>query len=145
MDWSVSRDLLQKTGKALVSKKGEGHRSKARSVYRVEGEPKHWDLAECLRQYYGSDNSPERRNLEFLIGLRNKIEHRHLPELDAGLYGECQATLMNLETLISSQFGSRYALTEQLAVALQFSGLVPAEKRKAAGKLAAAAARTIKD
>jgi hypothetical protein len=81
----------------------------------------------------------------FLIGLRNKIEHRQLPELDAGLYGECQAALMNLEALISSQFGPRYALAEQLAVALQFSGLVPAEKRKAAGKLAAAAAKTIKD
>jgi hypothetical protein len=52
---------------------------------------------------------------------------------------------MNLEALISSLFGSRYALTEQLAVALQFSGLVPAEKRKAAGMLASAAAKTVKD
>jgi hypothetical protein len=145
MDGPVSRHLLQKTGKALVSEKGEGHKSKASRYDRVDGEPKHWDLAECLRQHYGSDNPPERRNLEFLIGLRNKIEHRQLPELDAGLYGECQAALINLEALISSQFGSRYALTEQLAVALQFSGLVPTEKRKAAGKLASAAAQTVRD
>src|ERR1035438_5099930 len=59
------------------------------------------------------------------------------------LIGECQAALINLEALISSQFGSRYALTEQLAVALQFSGLVPTEKRKAAGKLASPAAQTV--
>jgi hypothetical protein len=39
-----------------------------------------------------------------------------VPDLDAGLYGECQAALINLEALISSEFGSRYALTEQLAV-----------------------------
>jgi hypothetical protein len=38
---------------------------------------------------------------------------------------------MNLETLLSTHIGSRYALTEQLAVALQFSELVTAEKRKA--------------
>ena len=60
---------------------------------RVDGDPKHWDITECLKQYYGSDNPPVRKNLEFLVGLRNKIEHRHLPELDASLYGECQAEM----------------------------------------------------
>jgi hypothetical protein len=64
----------------------------------------------------GPENSPERKNLEFLVGLGNKIEHHHVPDLDAGLYGECQAALINLEALTSSEFGSRYALTEQLAV-----------------------------
>ena len=94
---------------------------------RVDGDPKHWDLTEYLRQFYGSDNPPERKNLEFLIGLRNKIEHRHIPELDPGLYGECQAALLNLEALIAGTFSARFALSEQLAVSLQFSGLVPAE------------------
>ncbi len=72
---------------------------------RIDGEPRHWDLAECVSQYYGSQNPPERKNLQFLIGLRNKIEHRHLPELDAALYGECQAALLNLEELLVAQFG----------------------------------------
>jgi hypothetical protein len=112
---------------------------------RVDGDPKHWDLAECIRQFYGSNNTPERKNLEFLIGIRNKIEHRHLPELDAGLYGECQAALLNLEALISSEFGTRYALSEQLAVSLQFTGLVPTEKKKAASVLASAAARSVRE
>ena len=137
--------FYRKRIKPWYRKKGKGTNPKRDRYDRIDGDPKHWDLTECLRQYYGPENPPERRNLEFLIGLRNKIEHRQLPELDAGLYGECQAALMNLETILSSQFGSRYALMEQLAVALQFSGLVPAEKRKAAGKLAAAAAKTIKD
>jgi hypothetical protein len=125
--------------------KKKGTNPKGDRYNRIDGDPKHWDLAECLRQYYGPENPPERRNIEFLMGLRNKIEHRHVPELDAGLYGECQAALLNLETLISGQFSSRYALTEQLAVSLQFSGIVPAEKRKAAGKLASTAAKTIKE
>lgn len=125
--------------------KKKGTNPKGDRYLRVDDDPKHWDLAECLRQYYGTENSPERKNLEFLIGLRNKIEHRHVPDLDAGLYGECQAALLNLEVLMSGEFGSRYALTDQLAVSLQFSSLVPAEKRRAAGKLASAAAKTIKE
>lgn len=110
---------------------------------KVDGEPKHWDLSECLKQFYGSENPPERKNLEFLIGLRNKIEHRHLPEMDAGLYGECQAALLNLEDLLVGEFGSRWAMTEQLAVSLQFSKVIPAEKRKAARALAKSRARTV--
>lgn len=81
---------------------------------KIDGEPKHWDLAECLKQYYGDQNPPERKNLEFLIGLRNKIEHRQLPHLDATLFGECQACLLNLEEMLVTEFGSRFALTANL-------------------------------
>jgi len=112
---------------------------------RVDGEPKHWDLTECLRQYFADRHPPERRNLEFLVGLRNKIEHRHLPELDPALYGECQAALLNLETFLVSEFGQRYALAEQLAVSLQFSQMLPEEKLKAAKALASANARTVRE
>jgi len=112
---------------------------------KVDGEPKHWDLAECLKLYYTSKNPPERKNLEFLLGLRNKIEHRHLPELDASLYGECQAALLNLEKMLVDEFGRKYALTDQLAVALQFSQTIPAEKRRVAQVLASEAAKTVKD
>ena len=42
----------------------------------VEGKPKHWELSESLKQHFGANNPPERKNLEFLIGLRNKIEHQ---------------------------------------------------------------------
>lgn len=110
---------------------------------KLDGEPKHWDLSECLKQYYGGKNPAERKNLEFLVGLRNKIEHRHLPDLDAALYGECQAALLNLEDLIVQIFGAKYALTDQLAVSLQFSRTTPIEKSKAARVLASENARTV--
>lgn len=118
---------------------------KAVRYVKVDGEPKHWDLSECLKQYYGSKNPPERQNLEFLIGLRNKIEHRHLPELDMALYGECQAALLNLEELLTNEFGSRYALQEQLAVSLQFSRTIPAEKRSSARMLAKGSSKSVVD
>lgn len=112
---------------------------------RVDGEPKHWDLSECLKQYYGGIHNPVRRNLEFLIGLRNKIEHRHLPELDPSLYGECQAALLNLEDFLVDQFGESYALTEQLAVSLQFSRVIPSEKKSSVRTLASKNAKSVKE
>jgi len=125
--------------------KKPGKTSKGDRYVRIDGDPKHWDLSECIKQYYGGSSPPERKNLEFLVGLRNKIEHRHLPELDPGLYGECQAALLNLEELIEAEFGSKYSLAEQLAVSLQFTGIIPTEKKQAAKKLAAAAAKTVRD
>lgn len=124
--------------------KKTGKHPKGDRYMRIDGDPKHWDLTECLKQHFAGNSPPERKNLEFLIGLRNKIEHRHLPELDGGLYGECQAALMNLEDLLAVEFGPQYSLAEQLAISLQFTRIVPAEKKKAAKQLATAA-KTVKD
>jgi hypothetical protein len=118
---------------AIFFKRGRRpwHRKKTakgvRYVY-VDGEPKHWELETCLDEYYQSANPPERANLQFLARLRHKIEHRHLPELDPVVYGECQTALTNFEELVAREFGARYALGETLAVSLQFSKAVPAEK-----------------
>lgn len=112
---------------------------------KVDGEPKHWELEQCLKQFHGDRNPPERQNLRFLLGLRNKIEHRHLPELDPALYGECQAALMNLEEFIVTEFGPRWSLAEDLATSLQFSHVVPAAKRAAIRKLAASASKSVRD
>ena len=112
---------------------------------KVDGDPKHWELSECLKQYYGTRNPPERKNLEFLIGLRNKIEHRHLPALDATLYGECQAALLNLEDMLTQEFGPKYALAEQLAVSLQFSRALPEEKGKAIKRMVKGAAHSVRE
>jgi hypothetical protein len=110
---------------------------------RIDGDPKHWDLHECLRQHYGPENPPERRNLDFLLGLRNKIEHRHLPELDPSLYGECQAALLNLEEMITNQFGPKYALVDHLAISLQISHALPPEKKRASRKMVTAAVKSV--
>ena len=111
---------------------------------KVDGEPKHWELSKCLKEYFRDKNPPERKNLEFLLGLRNKIEHRHLPQLDPTLYGECQAALLNLEGFLVRQFGDQFGLQDSLAVSLQFSRIRP-EGQKEAIKSLAGEARTVMD
>ncbi len=112
---------------------------------RIDGEPKHWELSECLRQYFGDRDPPERANLRYLIGLRNKIEHRDLPELDPYLYGECQAALLNFERLLVEVFGEQFSLAETLALSLQFSRATPETRRKALQTLASSAAEGVRD
>lgn len=118
---------------------------KAVRYIKVDGDPKHWDLAKCLAQYFGGTNPPERANLEFLLGLRNKDRAPAPPHLDAPLYGECQAALMNLEQVLVREFGDRYALTEQLAVSLQFSQSIPSKKRSASRAIASREATSVQE
>lgn len=124
--------FFQRGQKPWCRKGGEGTGTR---YVQIDGEPRYWDLATCLREYFGEKNPPNRANLEFLLGLRNRIEHRHLPELDPALYGECQASLMNLEEFLVEQFGAKWALAESLTVALQFSHAVPSARAKAIKRL----------
>jgi len=54
----------------------------------IDGERRAWDLAESVKKYFTDPNSPERKNLEFFIRLRNKIEHRFVPEIDKDYNGD---------------------------------------------------------
>lgn len=87
---------------------------------RVDGDYKHWELKECVKRFWSdAPQSPVRKNLEFFIPLRNKIEHRHIPELDAEIFGECQALLLNFDTLLGAEFGKKRRLRESLTFSLQ--------------------------
>lgn len=88
---------------------------------RVDGDYKHWELGECLQNYYGDDTmNAVRKNLEFFIPLRNKIEHRAFPELDPCIFGECQAMLLNFDEMLKQEFGSKHCIHQCLSFALQF-------------------------
>ena len=112
---------------------------------KVAGENKAWELTECVGQFYKSENPAVRRNLEFFIGLRNKVEHRNMPQLDDQIFGECQALLLNFESLLAKEFGDKYSLTESLAVSLQFSAITPEGKARAIRQLQSASYRTVSE
>ncbi|MCB0044631.1 MAG: DUF3644 domain-containing protein [Caldilineaceae bacterium] len=96
----------------------------SRRFERIDGEKKAWELATCIKEY-GELPEPVKKNLEFFIGLRNRIAHRHIDrkEVDILIFGECQSLLFNFENTIVSFFGEEYALHESLAYSLQFSHL----------------------
>lgn len=111
---------------------------------KIDGEYKAWELRECLRQYYKDQSPPPRKNLDFFIGLRNKIEHRSMPDLDPEIFGECQAMLLNFETLLCQEFGDKHALKTGLTFSLQLAKTPHTNQLKALRSSTARLAHNIK-
>jgi hypothetical protein len=99
-------------------------KSKTRYKKSASGDKMAWCMADCVKEYYKNDNAPERKNLEFFIGFRDKIEHRFLPEIDSDIFGECQAMLMNYENILAKEFGPDESINENLVFSLQFSRIL---------------------
>lgn len=96
------------------------YKSKNGRYQKIDGDFRHWELGECAKQLWGNDTeNPVRKNLEFFIPLRNKIEHRHIPELDTAIFGECQALLLNFDAALGNYFGAKHQLRESLSFSLQ--------------------------
>lgn len=86
---------------------------------RVDGEIQFWELSTCVKEYFETDNNAIRKNLELFIPLRNKLEHKFLPEIDANLFAECESLLLNFDHIVEKEFGDQYCLRESLSFALQ--------------------------
>lgn len=96
----------------------------------IEGERKAWELKECIKNFQKGTQKQKLTeaviaNLNFFIGIRNKIEHRYWNSsaLYILLFGECQALLYNYENTVMALFGDDYSINTCLAYALQFSHL----------------------
>jgi hypothetical protein len=85
-----------------------------RFVLNEDGDPKTWDLRYSARHYFPNDKEPVRNNLEFFIGLRNKIEHQYTAGLGEVIAGKAQALLLNFESVLSKEFGAEEALGNSL-------------------------------
>ena len=119
-----------------------------RRLLRVDGEPKTWELAQCVKQRWSSASDPVRANLEFFIGLRNKIEHRYEEGVALYVAGHSQALLMNYEAELADQFGRAEALGDRLRFPVFLSSLSDDGIRalkKLKGSIPARASRFIRD
>jgi hypothetical protein len=103
----------------------------------IDGDPKMWELKECLRDFFRENQSAVRTNLEFFIALRNKIEHRYVPAIDPHVAGECQAMLLNFDDLLTAEFGPYFGIRDSLTVPLQTSTVRNDEQGKVLRKLQA--------
>lgn len=104
---------------------------KRKYIY-IDGDKKAWELKHCVKHYYKESNNSIRKNVEFMIGIRNKIEHRFAPEIDTLIYGECQANLINFEEILVNEFSEKFSLADTLYFALQHSKIRSDEQLKAA-------------
>jgi hypothetical protein len=108
-----------------------------RRFVKVDGEYRRWELARCVQERWPDPNDAVRKNLEFFIGLRNRIEHRHARQdrnLALAVSGHAQALLLNFEEELTSVFGSDYSLATVLRFPI-FVGTFTTEGTEALLKL----------
>lgn len=89
----------------------------SRLLEKVDGEPRRWDLAKCVKERWADEKDPVRANLEFFIGIRNRVEHRYARQqqaLAAVVGGQAQALLLNYEEELVAQFGPAASLATRL-------------------------------
>ena len=88
-------------------------------IKRIDGDIQYWELKKCVQEYFLDDNGGIRKNIEFFIPLRNKLEHKFLPSLDSNIFAECQSFLLNFDRILEREFGEKYCIHESLSFALQ--------------------------
>lgn len=115
---------------AIVEKRGGNpyYRDKEGNVQMVDGTPRTKsvsDLAADVFDLGSADGQATKKNLDILIGLRDRIEHRYVPALDTYMVHEIQAMLLNFEHLLVDEFGIESALAGQLHVPLMLSMMRP--------------------
>jgi len=84
----------------------------------VDGDKKTWELSTCIHRC-SKLTEAVKRNINFFIGIRNKIEHRYAPAIDMAIFGQSQALLYNFETLLTKDYGTYYSLNNTLTIPLQ--------------------------
>jgi len=85
-----------------------------------QGADRYWELRKCLNFPRCPISKGTVTNLEFLLELRNEIEHRSTNRIDDAISAKLQACCLNFNDSIKKLFGKQYALERRLPIALQF-------------------------
>ncbi|MEV5961861.1 DUF3644 domain-containing protein [Kribbella sp. NPDC051952] len=118
MAWlKLLQSKVERDGGDLYIRNHRGQRQRS-----ADGDWLHKPLATLLAEEF-SDNDPRRVNLNFFVGLRNRIEHRYERDIAALIAGRTQAFLLNYEQTLVGMFGADQSLGENLRFPLFLSSI----------------------
>ncbi|MFR9800624.1 DUF3644 domain-containing protein [Streptomyces sp. MS06] len=89
-----------------------------------DGDTKTWELLRCAEEAY-SETDPVRKNIEFFVGIRNKIEHRFQKSLIVATGARAHALVINYEAELTARFGDDSSLSSELRFPLFVQSLTP--------------------
>jgi hypothetical protein len=91
------------------------------------GEEESWDLRSLVSVHVPNEQDPIRRNIEFFIALRDRIEHkltpRQLRALETVVSGKALAYLRDFDTYLVQEFGEKQSLGTSLRFPVFLSSL----------------------
>lgn len=97
------------------------------------GQERHLELRKLLGKAECPLDPAMKKNLEYLLGLRDEIEHRGTHRIDHEVSAKLQACALNFDAMLGRLFGPRCRLLHELSMAIQFAHLDAAQRRVLAG------------
>lgn len=94
------------------------------------GAIKEWELSKCISFTESPLNAPIKTNLNFIIGIRNEVEHQMTNVLDQAISAKLQACALNYNHCLTEWFGKKNGIENELVMSIQFSGIDPVKQRE---------------
>jgi len=91
---------------------------------------KMWELSKCIDCTESPLDESTKSNLNFIIMLRNEIEHSSCKSIDDCVSAKIQACCINYNYYLKKLFGPKEGLDSKLAISVQFSELDPFQKKQ---------------
>jgi hypothetical protein len=88
-----------------------------------DGGFRYWELSKCLSARESPLDNETRKNLEFLLGLRDEITHHMSPAIDQFVSARFQACCLNYNQYLKTLFGEQHGIDRHLGYSLQFQSL----------------------
>ncbi|MDX6627580.1 MAG: hypothetical protein QOE56_2569 [Solirubrobacterales bacterium] len=96
---------------------------RGRRVRGEDGEFRSWPLRKSLAEEFPNPNHPIRQNVEFFVGLRDKIEHRYADDIEPIVAGKSQSLILNYERCLVDWFGEKEGIADRLRFPVFLSSL----------------------
>ncbi|MCZ2156998.1 MAG: DUF3644 domain-containing protein [Bryobacterales bacterium] len=116
--------------KGIEYRRFREHGHRRRFVRTKHDAYRHWSLEECLDCKDCPLDEMVKKNLKFLIGIRNEIEHQMTSRIDDHLSAKFQAAALNFNSAIKKLFDPRYSLDTEQAFSIQFSAIAEESARQ---------------
>jgi hypothetical protein len=88
-----------------------------------DGGFRYWELSKCLSARESPLDNETRKNLEFLLGLRDEITHHMSPAIDQFVSARFQACCLNYNQYLNTLFGEQHGIDRHLGYSLQCQSL----------------------
>ena len=94
------------------------------------GAIKEWELSKCIKVAESPLSVPIKTNLNFIIGIRNEVEHQMTNVLDQAISAKLQACALNYNHCLTEWFEKKNGIENELVMSIQFSGADPVKQRE---------------
>lgn len=94
------------------------------------GADRYWELETCINNKECLLDGDTKNNLRFLIGIRHEIEHQMTNQIDEFLSAKLQACAINYNDYLTRFFGTKYSVSKELAITIQFAAITPSQRKQ---------------